>query len=82
MNRLPRPKIYATNADKSRAYQQRKREERNALEALGALMVAKGGETPMTFNEALEALTEEQRKAVLRVYVGAKTAETLQKVAG
>jgi hypothetical protein len=81
MNRLPRPKIHANNAEKVRAYQQRKREQRavSAEVARRLMLVENPNQTPVS--DIWNHLTEEQKEALRRLASSQDAVTNLKKEA-
>lgn len=76
---MPRPKIYANNAEKCRARRRREKQERTALRTLTSLLAQSTAPGASPLPELIEELPEEQKQAVARVLERAQTADSLQK---
>lgn len=81
MNKLPRPKIHEDGNARARAYQQRRREEREALELVSVRLVALADSPAPTAQQLEEELPERLRDAFRRVTQRRVCGVSLQKIA-
>ncbi len=79
---MPRPKIYANNAEKVAAYQKRKREERAAMIALTKRVVSGSVNANSSIEQLLEELPDSQARALKRVASSQDSVTNLKTVAG
>ncbi len=81
MNKLPRPKIHENLAARQKAYNERKRDERDALRALSLMLLSGEVSREDAINQLMHQLPEGQKKALERLVSSQHSVTNLKKVA-